>query len=115
MAVSDGAATSNDFPARSHCIARWYGVREFIVITPAGQTDAINSEDKCKLLISSAAVALNNTQRYITLLIVHRVSAQFADVSVSTAMCLFSFNLTNVSGDNLAASVQAVELFATMT
>lgn len=64
IAFEDGMSSANDFPSRAHPIVRFYGLREFIVISPSGNTEAITSEDKLKLLLSSAAIALNNTQWY---------------------------------------------------
>ncbi|ESP04825.1 hypothetical protein LOTGIDRAFT_211630 [Lottia gigantea] len=58
---SDLMNMENDFPFRAHCLSRWYGLQEFLIITPASNTDAIDSESRSKLLLSSASVALNNT------------------------------------------------------
>ncbi|KAI1298448.1 Rab3 GTPase-activating protein catalytic subunit [Halotydeus destructor] len=60
VSFEDAMASLNDFPLRAHCIARWYGLREFIVISPTVQTEPVYSEDKLKLLLSSAAIAVNN-------------------------------------------------------
>ncbi|KAG9462398.1 hypothetical protein GDO78_014201, partial [Eleutherodactylus coqui] len=37
-----------------------YGLREFVVVSPAAN-DAVISESKCNLLLSSVAIALGNT------------------------------------------------------
>lgn len=43
-------------------ILSWrYGLREFVVIAPAAQSDAVLSESKCNLLLSSISIALGNT------------------------------------------------------
>ncbi|XP_074071155.1 rab3 GTPase-activating protein catalytic subunit isoform X2 [Macrotis lagotis] len=39
----------------------WYGLREFVVIAPAANNDAVLSESKCNLLLSSVSIALGNT------------------------------------------------------
>uniref|UniRef100_A0A4W6EJU8 Rab3 GTPase-activating protein catalytic subunit n=1 Tax=Lates calcarifer TaxID=8187 RepID=A0A4W6EJU8_LATCA len=44
---------NNDFPPRAHCLVRWYGIREFVVISPGANCEAIISESKCNLLLSS--------------------------------------------------------------
>ncbi len=51
----------NDFPAKSHCLVRWFGLRSFITLFPAGNNESITTEDRAKMLLSSAAIALNNT------------------------------------------------------
>ncbi|KAK0083783.1 hypothetical protein PV325_008241 [Microctonus aethiopoides] len=54
--------TSNDFAKidEEHLeIARYYGVREFIVLTPTKQI-AISDETRIKILVSSLTIALNN-------------------------------------------------------
>lgn len=38
-----------------------YGLREFVVIAPAANSDAVLSESKCNLLLSSVSIALGNT------------------------------------------------------
>jgi len=38
-----------------------YGLREFVVIAPAANNDAVLSESKCNLLLSSVSIALGNT------------------------------------------------------
>lgn len=44
----------------SLCLSR-YGLREFVVIAPAANNDAVISESKCNLLLSSVSIALGNT------------------------------------------------------
>jgi len=50
----------HDFPHKVHCIYRWYGVRQFIVLSPTND-EVINSYERCKLLLSSAAISQSNT------------------------------------------------------
>ncbi|XP_041356173.1 rab3 GTPase-activating protein catalytic subunit-like [Gigantopelta aegis] len=57
---SDIMNLENDFPSRAHCLCRWFGLQEFIIISPA-VNEKIDSESRSKLLLSSASVALNNT------------------------------------------------------
>ncbi|CAN2390051.1 Rab3 GTPase-activating protein catalytic subunit [Pristimantis euphronides] len=58
--MQDLLGTNNDFPPIAHCLVRWYGLREFVVISPAAN-DAVISESKCNLLLSSVSIALGNT------------------------------------------------------
>ncbi|TSM60542.1 Rab3 GTPase-activating protein catalytic subunit [Bagarius yarrelli] len=61
LAMQDLLCMNNDFPPRAHCLVRWYGVREFVVIAPGANCEAIISESKCSLLLSSVSIALGNT------------------------------------------------------
>ncbi|XP_027008221.1 rab3 GTPase-activating protein catalytic subunit isoform X2 [Tachysurus fulvidraco] len=61
LAMQDLLCMNNDFPPRAHCIVRWYGVREFVVISPGANCEAVISESKCNLLLSSVSIALGNT------------------------------------------------------
>ncbi|GFY76264.1 rab3 GTPase-activating protein catalytic subunit [Trichonephila inaurata madagascariensis] len=59
--LSDMMSRENDFPPKAHCLVRWYGLREFVVIHPAKANDAIMTEDRTKMLLSSVTIAVNNT------------------------------------------------------
>ncbi|XP_028927395.1 rab3 GTPase-activating protein catalytic subunit isoform X2 [Ornithorhynchus anatinus] len=61
QSLQDLLCMNNDFPPRAHCLVRWYGLREFVVIAPAANNDAVLSESKCNLLLSSVSIALGNT------------------------------------------------------
>ncbi|XP_068923922.1 rab3 GTPase-activating protein catalytic subunit [Petaurus breviceps papuanus] len=61
QSMQDLLCMNNDFPPRAHCLVRWYGLREFVVIAPAANNDAVLSESKCNLLLSSVSIALGNT------------------------------------------------------
>ena len=39
-----------------------YGLKEFLVIAPAGDAEVIDNESKCHLLLSSVAIAATNTK-----------------------------------------------------
>ncbi|KAF6214713.1 hypothetical protein GE061_009456 [Apolygus lucorum] len=68
-ALEEVMSSDNDFPAlellkngdetRPHVLARWYGLRDFIVLTPV--KEAITQESKLKVLLSSLCIAVNNT------------------------------------------------------
>ncbi|KAJ8247119.1 hypothetical protein GJAV_G00258960 [Gymnothorax javanicus] len=60
-AMQDLLCVNNDFPPRAHCLVRWYGAREFVVISPGANCEAIISESKCNLLLSSVSISLANT------------------------------------------------------
>ncbi|KAB1278837.1 Rab3 GTPase-activating protein catalytic subunit, partial [Camelus dromedarius] len=50
-----------------------YGLREFVVIAPAANNDAVLSESKCNLLLSSVSIALGNTGCQVPLFVqIHR-------------------------------------------
>ncbi|XP_048390389.1 rab3 GTPase-activating protein catalytic subunit isoform X1 [Stegostoma tigrinum] len=68
-AMQDLLSMSNDFPPRAHCLVRWYGLREFVIIAPAASNDAVVSESKCNLLLSSISIALGNTGCQVTLFV----------------------------------------------
>ncbi|XP_061782570.1 rab3 GTPase-activating protein catalytic subunit [Nerophis lumbriciformis] len=61
VAMQDLLCTNNDFPPRAHCLVRWYGIREFVVISPGTNVEAIISESKCNLLLSSISISLGNS------------------------------------------------------
>ncbi|XP_014676011.1 PREDICTED: rab3 GTPase-activating protein catalytic subunit-like, partial [Priapulus caudatus] len=60
-AMQDLISMDNDFPPRAHCLSRWFGIREFLVINPEDIADAVIGESKCNILLSSICIALNNT------------------------------------------------------
>ncbi|XP_071319577.1 rab3 GTPase-activating protein catalytic subunit [Trachinotus anak] len=61
LAMQDLLCMNNDFPPRAHCLVRWYGIREFVVISPGANCEAIISESKCNLLLSSVSISLANS------------------------------------------------------
>uniref|UniRef100_A0A8C9YBA7 Rab3 GTPase-activating protein catalytic subunit n=1 Tax=Sander lucioperca TaxID=283035 RepID=A0A8C9YBA7_SANLU len=61
LAMQDLLCMNNDFPPRAHCLVRWYGIREFVVINPGTNCEAIISESKCNLLLSSISISLANS------------------------------------------------------
>lgn len=60
-------STSNDFASKAHCLVRWYNLRKFLIISPRG--DTIITEDKCKLVQSSASIALANIDCHIPMFV----------------------------------------------
>uniref|UniRef100_A0A672P1M9 Rab3 GTPase-activating protein catalytic subunit n=1 Tax=Sinocyclocheilus grahami TaxID=75366 RepID=A0A672P1M9_SINGR len=69
LAMQDLLCMNNDFPPRAHCLVRWFGVREFVVISPGANCEAVVSESKCNLLLSSVSIALANTGCQVPLLV----------------------------------------------
>ncbi|PFX20709.1 Rab3 GTPase-activating protein catalytic subunit [Stylophora pistillata] len=51
-----------DFPPRTHCLSRWYGLKEFLVISPAEEAEVVDNESKCHLLLSSIGIAATNSK-----------------------------------------------------
>ncbi|EEC12585.1 RAB-3 GTPase-activating protein catalytic subunit, putative, partial [Ixodes scapularis] len=60
--LEDMMNLGNDFPPRAHYLVRWYGLRDFLVISPSSDEEAISNEDKTRLLVSSVCVALTNSK-----------------------------------------------------
>lgn len=63
----DLVATSNDFASKAHCLVRWYNLRKFIILAPRG--DTIVSEDRVKLILSSASIALANIDCHVPIFV----------------------------------------------
>lgn len=61
--LRDLMSTSNDFASKAHCLVRWYSLRRFIILSP--KADTIMSEDRTKLILSSASIALANIDCHI--------------------------------------------------
>ncbi|XP_008277552.1 rab3 GTPase-activating protein catalytic subunit [Stegastes partitus] len=61
LGIQDLLCMNNDFPPRAHCLVRWYGLREFVIISPGTNCEAIISESKCNLLLSSVSISLANS------------------------------------------------------
>lgn len=66
--LDDMMSVENDFvpivfegnKSHPHILAQWYGLRDFLVLTPAHGV-IITSESKIKILLSSACIAINNS------------------------------------------------------
>lgn len=65
--LGDIISTTNDFASKAHCLVRWYNFRRFIMLMPKG--DSIISEDRVKLIISSASIALANSNCHIPIFV----------------------------------------------
>lgn len=61
--LRDIVSTNNDFASKAHCLVRWYNLRRFIILAPRG--DIIVTEDRTKLILSSASIALANIDCHI--------------------------------------------------
>ncbi|XP_047740524.1 rab3 GTPase-activating protein catalytic subunit isoform X2 [Hyalella azteca] len=59
---------SNCFPNRAHCVARWYGLREFIIAAPASSSCSV-APSKARLLLSALTLAANNTGCEVAMLV----------------------------------------------
>lgn len=67
-AMADLLSKTNDFKTNnfSHSIetpqlAYWYGISQFVTISPTRETYIIEQESKANLILSSASVAINNS------------------------------------------------------
>lgn len=65
--LRDLMSTSNDFASKAHCLVRWYNLRKFIILSP--KADTIISEDRTKLILSSASVALANIDCHVPIFV----------------------------------------------
>jgi hypothetical protein len=55
---------NHDFPFnKCHSLAKFYGLADFVIMSPAGN-EMLTSEDRINLLLSSVTIAVNNVQRY---------------------------------------------------
>ncbi|XP_076435585.1 rab3 GTPase-activating protein catalytic subunit-like [Babylonia areolata] len=63
--IHDIISTENDFPSRAHCLCRWYGLQEFLVIQPAPNFSIIETESRAMILQSSASIALSNSNCHV--------------------------------------------------
>jgi len=70
QALDDMMSFDNDFPPATkydfddgssgpHPLVRWYGLRDFVVVTPAHY--GMSGESRMKILLSSVYVAINNS------------------------------------------------------
>ena len=59
----------SEFPNKTHCLNRWYGLDEFLILSPETTDDAVYFLDSSKLLLSSLACALNQTKCKVPILI----------------------------------------------
>ena len=57
----DMMSSENAFPSRAHCLCRWYGLRDFVVITTALHMEDIVSESRIGILLSAMSIAAVNT------------------------------------------------------
>jgi len=63
----DLMSCENTFPSRAHALCRWYGLRDFVVVMPAPNMEDIVSENRINMLLSSFAIAANNTLWYCSI------------------------------------------------
>ena len=58
---ADLMSSEDAFPSRAHCLCRWYGLRDFVVLATAPGMEEITSESRVAMLLSSLSFAANNT------------------------------------------------------
>ncbi|CAF3682762.1 unnamed protein product [Rotaria sordida] len=59
-AMADMMSRRNDFPSHSPFLSHWFGLREFLILSPKRNTDPIIDESRANLLLSSTAIAVSN-------------------------------------------------------
>nr|CAD7196420.1 unnamed protein product [Timema douglasi] len=64
----DGGNVNGRYNTRPHPLARWYGLRDFMVLAPARGFD-ISTESKVKILLSSVYMAVNNSNCQIPIFV----------------------------------------------
>lgn len=52
-----------DFPAKAHCLCRWYGLTDFVVVSP--KSFSLTSQDKINSIQSAMRVAALNSGWYV--------------------------------------------------
>ncbi|KAJ4436008.1 hypothetical protein ANN_18632 [Periplaneta americana] len=87
QALDDILSLDNDFPpqmeydfgdgsSHPHPLARWYGLRDFVVVAPA--RNSISAESRVKILLSSIYMAVNNCGCQIPVFIqIHEVRQHY--------------------------------------
>lgn len=74
--LKDLASNASDFASKAHCLVRWYNLRRFIIVSPRG--DTIISEDRTKLILSSASIALSNVDCHVPVFVqIHNPRSNF--------------------------------------
>ncbi|XP_057303709.1 rab3 GTPase-activating protein catalytic subunit-like isoform X2 [Hydractinia symbiolongicarpus] len=73
QAVIDSFDFEYDFPTRAHCLSRWYGLKDFLILTPSNKDEDIKSLSRTNLLLSSVGIALSNLKCQLPMFIqVHK-------------------------------------------
>lgn len=73
-AMADLLSKTNDFRANNFSnqietpqIAYWYGLTQFVTISPTRENYSIEQESKANLLLSSVSIAINNSGWFVIL------------------------------------------------
>lgn len=95
--LTDLISMDNDFPSRAHCLCRWYGLQEFLVIQPAPNFSIIDSESRAKILESSIAIALSNSACHVPTFIQlqHKWRKFYTGISVAPGASV-EFEMSNL-------------------
>ncbi|RWS12763.1 Rab3 GTPase-activating protein catalytic subunit-like protein, partial [Dinothrombium tinctorium] len=85
-ALQELLSVQNDYPSRAHCICRYYGFKQFIVLCPLNDNDSIYTEDKAKLVLSALTIALSNTNCSVPVFLqLHQKPRKFFRGTIVTA------------------------------
>ena len=52
-----------DFPGKAHCLCRWFGLTNFVVITP--KSYALTHESRIKTVLSAITLAIQNSSWWV--------------------------------------------------
>ena len=84
VALQDSASVEHDFLTRCPTVTRLFGLREFLLITSAEKDQPINTLDRVKLLLSSAALALANAGAVVPLFVQVDAAGHFVGLSLDS-------------------------------
>lgn len=99
--LNDLMSHSQDFASKAHCLVRWYNLRKFLLLSMRG--DTIVSEDRVKLILSSASIALSNIDCHVPIFVhIHNPRSNFYqgisehyNIRTTYEMVLFKQGLKN--------------------
>lgn len=97
MFAENDFCTVDETSPTVHPLARWYGIRDFLVLSPVLNT-AIDNESKIKILLSSANIAVSNSRCEIPLFVKILVPSQHVYLGVSEMLGLrTNFDIIHLS------------------
>ncbi|KAG8231942.1 hypothetical protein J437_LFUL011411 [Ladona fulva] len=81
-----------------YCIVRWYGLREFLVLSPQPR-HSISSESRLKILLSSVLIAVNNCSCPVPVFVQfhHPSNHYFVGVSEGSSGIRVDFEMTHLN------------------
>lgn len=97
MSAENDFCTVDETSPIVHPLARWYGIRDFLVLSSA-QNLTIDNESKIKILLSSANIAISNSHCEIPLFVKILIPSQHVYLGVSEMLGLrTNFDIIHLS------------------